>query len=346
MRDNMIGEWIQQSKKGYAEETKRDLTTTRTNWGGRQPQPEQGNGDQDTCKQPEEGDWGDNDLNKAMGKTTTWTRRWGRQQPEQGDGEEDNLNKAVGETTTWTRWGGRQQPEQGDGQDADDEQHGVAHEHLGQGDLLWRHTAAGRRLSPPCCSLPKFYRRYDRRRRHHRHHHPRETHTVHEGVQVVDELLVVQVELSRHDWPEGDVANRVVHTCDSIARNDEEIKSQNDSVDDDDDSGSGGGTQQGLGAEWLQDAEASLAGDDCGQDLRNPGKAEETRQVVVGYILCDRSIPVNRQKPSLTSTFWFVFGSDYGDKKLLRSAKRERERVRQSLFFFFFFLFSFCLKIC
>ena len=78
-------------------------------------------------QEPEQGDGEDINLNEAMGKTTTWTRRWGRQepeqgdegrqQPEQGDGEDNNLNNVIGKTTTWTRWWGRQQPEQGDEED-------------------------------------------------------------------------------------------------------------------------------------------------------------------------------------------------------------------------------------
>ena len=102
---------------------------------------------------------------------------------------------------------------------------------------------------------------------------------------------MVQVELSRHARHKGDLADRVVHASNTIARRDDKIKTYNDSVDDDDNDGGGGGTQHGLGAERLQDAEASLAGDNGGQDLRNPGKAVETHQVVVGYVLCDRSVP-------------------------------------------------------
>ena len=184
-----------------------------------------------------------------------------------------------------------QQPEHGAGEHAGDEEHGVADEHLGQGDLLWRHPSAGRRLSPPRCSLLQFYRRYDRRYQHQHNHYPGHDRTVHEGVQVVDGLLVVQVELARHEWHEGVLADRVVHTPDPISRGNEKIKSHDDEVDDDDDGGGGGGTQHGLGAERLQDAEASLAGDDGGQDLGNTGKGEETREVVVCQVAREWTVP-------------------------------------------------------
>ena len=105
---------------------------------------------------------------------------------------------------------------------------------------------------------------------------------------------MVQVELSRHDRDEGAMTDRVIHTCHSIARHDEKIKTHYNDVDNNDDSGGGGGSQHGVGAERLEDAEASLAGDNGGQDLGNPGKAKETVQVVVGYVLCDRAISVNK----------------------------------------------------
>ena len=35
-----------------------------------------------------------------MWKTTTWTKKWGRQPPEQRDGEDNNLNTAMEKTQT------------------------------------------------------------------------------------------------------------------------------------------------------------------------------------------------------------------------------------------------------
>ena len=217
------------------------------------------------------------------------------------------------------------QPEHGVGEDADDEEHGVADEHLGQGDLLWRHPCAGRRLSPPRCSLPQFYRRYDRRRHHHHHHHRGENSIINDNLQVVENLLMVQVELPRHERQEGVLADRVVHTSDTIAERDEKEKSHDNDVNNDDDDGGGGGTQHGLGAERLQDAEASLAGDDGGHDLGNPGKTEESHHVVVCHVEHEWTVPVIKiKKILLQKNVWYIEilpKTSYRDRQIHRQEK-------------------------
>ena len=110
---------------------------------------------------------------------------------------------------------------------------------------------------------------------------------------------MVQVELPRHAQHESILADRVVRTSNSIAKPDEETKSHDDDVDDDDGGDGGGGTQHGLRAERLQDAEASLDGDDGGQDLGNPTKAVQSRHVVVCQETLQWTVPVIVTKAKL-----------------------------------------------
>ena len=181
-----------------------------------------------------------------------------------------------GEGWEWGGW-----PEQGKRKDADDEEAGDVDEHPGQCDLLGRHATAGRRPGAPPSSLSQLHRRYYRRRRHHNDHDDGQTNSVHGKVQGVHKLPVLQVELAEDGGPNLPTVERIRDAHYGVFTRREEEEGNDDDVDDADDDGYGGGPHEGLRAEGLQDADASLAGDDSGDDLGDPSEPVEAQQVVV-----------------------------------------------------------------
>ena len=93
------------------------------------------------------------------------------------------------------------------------------------------------------------------------------------------------IEVAENACHDDAVSFRVVGADDVVASDHQEVQTYHHDVDGDDDGGHGGGPEHGLGAKRLQDAEASLAGYDGGQDLGNPGEPVETQQVVVRHEL-------------------------------------------------------------
>ena len=76
-----------------------------------------------------------------------------------------------------------------------------------------------------------------------------------------------KVKLASRDRHNDAVTNGVVSTDDVVASGHKEVQTHHHHVDGDDGGGHGGGPEHCLGAKRLQDAEASLAGYDGGQDL-------------------------------------------------------------------------------
>ena len=74
--------------------------------------------------------------------------------------------------------------------------------------------------------------------------------------------------------------------------------------------GYGGGLHEGLRAEGLQDAEASLAGDDGGDDLGDPSEPVEAQQVVVDKEPHEGTVPeimiwnITRTRLKQSATVW------------------------------------------
>ena len=89
------------------------------------------------------------------------------------------------------------------------------------------------------------------------------------------------IKIPTNSYPDVAVAAGVVGADDIVPSQHHKVKPNHHHVDGDDGGGHGGGPEHGLGAKRLQDAEASLAGYDGGQDLGNPGEPVETQQVVV-----------------------------------------------------------------
>ena len=161
------------------------------------------------------------------------------------------------------------QPEKGDRKDADDEEDGVEDEHPGQSNLSSRQVAAYGRAGAPSCNLAKLRRRRCRRRYHHHHHHGVKTSAVDVNEEEVHELLIPKIKLTSNHHHHHPVAGRLVGADDVEASEDEKVQTNHHDEDGDDDGGHGGGPEHGLGAKGLQDAEASLAGYDGGQDFGN-----------------------------------------------------------------------------
>ena len=92
---------------------------------------------------------------------------------------------------------------------------------------------------------------------------------------------MAKVEISTRACHNDRTTEGVVGADDVVASGYQKVQAHHQDVDGDDDGGHSGGPEHGLGSKRLQDAEASLAGDDGGQDLGNPGEPVETQQVVV-----------------------------------------------------------------